>query len=126
MIDHDLQSIRVGNHVDRHSLRRSLMPPNGISVNKFTLVVSRSGFNMNLIRAIIPLNSSLVRTVWDRQPFLTIFTPQLILEEFFVKILDFFTIFRIFQPINFYNDLLSTELYAYPINLIPEHQLKVF
>ena len=39
VIDHDLLSIRVGSHVDRHSSRRSLMPPNGISVNKLILVV---------------------------------------------------------------------------------------
>ena len=38
VIGHDLLSIRVGNLVDLHSSHRSLMPPNGISVNKFILV----------------------------------------------------------------------------------------
>ena len=45
---------------------------------------------MNRKRVIIPPNSSLLRIVWNRQPYSTISNPQLILEKFFRKNFGFF------------------------------------
>ena len=47
----------------------------------------------------IPLNSSLVSIVWNRQPFLNKFIPPLILEKFFRQNMGFFyDFFAYFTP----------------------------
>ena len=55
-------------------------------------------------------NSSQVRILWNRQPVLNIFIPQLILEKFFRKNLGFLTIFSHFLAHKFLQRPISIEI----------------
>ena len=74
---------------------------NGLLHNHENLRISASfsekGMNLKMIK--MPRNYSLVSFVWNRQPFLNVFIPKLILENFFRQNLGFLNdFFAYFSP----------------------------